>query len=233
MLKNEAASVAMMAGAAAPSARRPDPVHGTQAAVTEMRPPISILLNAILASAFVSAPSAEAGPKRHAEPCVGPTVTTGTSDISDRAHAWYQATEHADGSKELCVLVVWRGSPGWFINRESAIRGLLQRGLIDTARTLSLHSDGPGHYARGSTTWEFLGDLELTAEFDPVSRTLLVLGREVRLGQDNIVLIDHADGIGGTATVLRTLHVDGSLDSLSHPVAEVMPRSAELRAFSK
>jgi hypothetical protein len=98
-------------------------------------------------------------------------------------------TREGDGPERLEVLVLWRGSPGWFM------------------RSTGSRRSGSGGGATRSPLIEFSifqGGLHLSATFDRATRIVNVLGEEVRLGNANVVLVDLVDDPAGPR-VLKTM----------------------------
>jgi hypothetical protein len=88
---------------------------------------------------------------------------------------------------EITLLVLWRGSPGWFF------RG------------------GPGHGSGGGGSagpgtrveWEYasFGGLTFYVEFDLVGRTVKVQGHDISLNDVNVMLFDSVDSPAGPQLV--------------------------------
>jgi hypothetical protein len=124
--------------------------------------------------------------------------------------AWFTHFD-APGSNTLDLLVLWRGSPGWFLRGES--RG---------------GSGGGGGTGRRTVSVRY-GGLLLHALFDGPARLAEIDGRSVPLNDHNVVLVDDVDSASGLK-VVKTLRVDPALPD---PVRTeiVIRRSSELVAY--
>jgi len=154
----------------------------------------------------------------------GPGAYSHNNDVSASVFGSYNARQTAAGKAELCLLVLWRGEPGWHAHRAKALEGLAKRGWIDTVRA---KADSRGLLQTFSET---LGDLELSYDYDWARHRVHILGRDLELGANNVLLIDRADGVGG-APVLRTMRIESRIDSLQVGFDYLVKRSAQLRAF--
>jgi hypothetical protein len=140
--------------------------------------------------------------------------------ISPAVVAYWQSQDNGDGTGRLGVLVLWRGTPGWF--------------------TRAGGSSGGGGASGGFGKWsayywmaygEVRLDMAFTSDgegFPPSSTTLSVLGREIALRDANVVLIDGADT--GHPAVVGTRYVDPAFTGRD-PVAAAIQRSPELFEF--
>ena len=116
----------------------------------------------------------------------------------------------APGSGTLDLFVLWRGSPGWHMRGGS--RG----------------GSGGSSTGRRNLTLKY-GGLFLQVLFDGSARLAEIDGRNVPLNDDNVVLVDDVDSVGGPK-VVKTLRVDSALSDPSHPEI-VIRRSPELVAY--
>jgi hypothetical protein len=114
----------------------------------------------------------------------------GTTIISPTVVATWATERAGKGSEQLRLLVLWRGSPGWYFVPGGRIGG----------------SSG----GRGGThsTIEY-GDVHLTLD-SGADDTVFVNGREVHLGTDNVVYVDDVDATGG-ARVVRTSRIPSKM----------------------
>jgi uncharacterized protein (TIGR02246 family) len=87
------------------------------------------------------------------------------------------------------LIVVWRGSPGWFGGQ----------------RIIS--SGGTGRTVRWSQSF---GDVRLDVEFDFATRVGQVAGHRITMNSNNAVLVDHVDE-PRRSTVVRMLAIKGEL----------------------
>src|SRR5947209_1235797 len=80
---------------------------------------------------------------------------------------------------ELTLLVLWRGSPGWFA------RGERGNGAGETISA--------GRSGESSWHWISYGGLTFAIELDFDAHTVRVLNRNISLIDTNVVLVDHVD----------------------------------------
>ena len=114
----------------------------------------------------------------------------------------------------LELIILWRGTPGWFTGgRSSSSSG-------------GTSNDGWRH--RFSQ-----GDLEFEAALDFKTRIANVQGQIVKLGSANVILVDGVDSPKG-ARVAGTLTVDARLGDGDGPlrILPVLARSKEIRGLS-
>jgi hypothetical protein len=150
----------------------------------------------------------------HAQPSNAPIsghFTLGaTSVISPVVVAEWFASRQAS-TEQLELLVLWRGSPGWF----------LQPG----------GSGGSGSGANGPHyTWIKYGNVTLSLDFDPAKRTVTVQGKNLVLADNNVLFVDDVDGptgphLTGTMTIARPM--PGS----SGQIGLVLQKSPRIMSF--
>jgi hypothetical protein len=157
-------------------------------------------------------------------PEIASAVGMGSGEVSDRVHFYMEQEQSGVGQVRLRHLVLWRGEHGWYRHREAAINALWESGLIDTTRVRAQLERANAAY------FDILGDITLEVRFDEPNRRVWVLGREMTLGDANVVVVDRIDGVGGSPSV-RTARIDPTLDSSNVAVTELLTRSAELRRF--
>jgi hypothetical protein len=113
----------------------------------------------------------------------------------------------------LELIILWRGTPGWFTGgRSSSSSG-------------GTSNDGWRH--RFSQ-----GDLEFEAALDFKTRIANVQGQIIKLGSANVILVDGVDSPKG-ARVAGTLTVDARLGDGDGPlrILPVLARSKEIRDY--
>ncbi len=116
-----------------------------------------------------------------------------------------------DGARVLQVLVLWRGTPGWFARGGGGV-------------------SGGGDGRRYSSTLRY-GGLELQLEFDFESRIATIQGNRVELRDDNVIVVDGVD-TSGSLRVVRTLRVEPSMTQGNVPrIGDVISRSPEALTF--
>jgi hypothetical protein len=111
------------------------------------------------------------------------------------------------------MLVLWRGSPGWF------------------ARGSGSGASGGGDGRRYRSTIR-RGEVQLQLEFDSQTQLATIQGKQVELRDQNVILVDGVDEAKGPQ-IVGTLRVDPALPSGDSPlgVEETMRRSQEIRSF--
>jgi hypothetical protein len=128
--------------------------------------------------------------------------------VSPVVVATVMATRAADGAETLDLLVLWRGSPGWFFR-----------------------DGGTGSSGGGTGTWVYAtaryGDLQLQLSLDTAARIAIVQGTRVELKDANIVLVDGADT---RAVVVGMLRADPLLADAPR-IEPVLRSSARLLEF--
>jgi hypothetical protein len=100
--------------------------------------------------------------------------------------SWMSHARAADG-RVTTLLVLWRGTPGWF-SRGGGGGG-------------SGGSGGVGPGGSYGTQWVSQGGLTFTLEYDYDKRVVKVLDQEVSLDQTNVVLVDSVDSAAGPVVV--------------------------------
>ena len=139
---------------------------------------------------------------------------------------WYD--KHIDGvnfSREITLLVLWRGTPGWFLRKGPSARS--KSGVDDTAMR------GP-YTSRESFAY---GDLSFTIEIDDAKQIARIVNQEISLRKYNVVLVDFVDSVAGATIVgYRWVEPHGFPVSLmkdgpGNPVATVLADSLDLYDF--
>jgi hypothetical protein len=140
--------------------------------------------------------------------------------ISPEVVAYWQSRDNGDGGGTLELLVLWRGSPGWF-----------SRGM---------GSSGSGGATGGFGQWNAyhtmsFGDITLTIElsstskdFPPATTVAKILGREIPLSEANVVLIDGADS--GAPRVVGTRRIEPAFTG-ADPVTPAIKSTPDLYEF--
>jgi hypothetical protein len=115
------------------------------------------------------------------------------------------------------LLVLWRGTPGWFLKGERGASG-----------------GGGGSGAGGSGSYEFVylseGGLTFVIEFDYDEKVVKILSQDISLEEINVVLVDFVDSPGGP-TIVGFRWVDPmptEQPSTVDPIASVIKRTPEL-----
>jgi hypothetical protein len=131
--------------------------------------------------------------------------------------SWVSREAYSDGAVTT-LLVLWRGTPGWFLKGE---RGGPSGG-------------GGGSGAGGSGSYEFVylseGGLTFVIEFDHDKKVVKILSQEISLEETNVVLVDFVDSTGGP-TIVGLRWVDPARpeqSSTPDPIASTIKRAPEL-----
>jgi hypothetical protein len=123
------------------------------------------------------------------------------------------ATRRLPSGEALELVILWRGTPGWFTRgRASSSSG-------------GVTKDGWRH--RFSQ-----GGLEFEAALDFKTRNASIQGEIIKLGGANVILVDSVDSLRG-ARVAGTLTVDARLGEGSGylRILPVLARSKEIRGY--
>jgi hypothetical protein len=152
-----------------------------------------------------------------AQPFPGGGSNSSTAPVSPSVMATELASVDASGRGTLQLLILWRGTPGWFLRGGGASS-----------------SGGGGSAGPGSGTtfshWISQGGVNLTLRFDPAARKVWIQDKELALDDANVVLVDGVDGPAGPQ-VVRTLRIDPEYETKMEPPPYAMPgRGPQLRA---
>jgi hypothetical protein len=123
--------------------------------------------------------------------------------------SWFTSSD-SSRVEQLDLLVLWRGSAGWFMHPGGAGGG----GGIS----------GP-HY-----TWIQYGDVRLTLDFDQSKRIVVVQGRTIELGADNVVFVDDVDAKSGQR-VIRTLSIPRAMPGSAGQIGPLLQKSPEIMSY--
>lgn len=156
-----------------------------------------------------------------ATPPVGHAQTSSGSNrvLSPTTVAYWQQHTNGDGTVSVDFLLLWRGTPGWFIRGGSHAGG---------------HAYG-GFGQWQSTHWMNYGDITLSLDFvsqskdfDPSTTVVRILDREIALRDANVVLVDGADS--GMPVIVGMQYVEPRFSG-KDAVAAIVRRSPELFDF--
>jgi hypothetical protein len=141
-----------------------------------------------------------------------PATSSSAHPVSPVVVATWIASVETSGERELQLLVLWRGTPGWFYGGRS--RG----------------SGGGGGLIRHSASF---GDIMLDVELQTEDRVARVQGQTLSLGNANVILVDDVDS--GSPRVLGTRTVDAQLSASGSPdvAGQIIRKSPDLLAFLK
>ena len=129
--------------------------------------------------------------------------------------SWMSHENYVDGNATT-LLVLWRGTPGWF---SKGGRG-------------SGSGAGGGAGPSGSFAYQYVseGGLTFTMAFDHDKRIVKILDQEISLKDVNVVLVDFVDRTNGP-TIVGSRWVDPAppeQPSAVDPIAAVIKRTPEL-----
>lgn len=116
-----------------------------------------------------------------------------------------------DGVERLQLLVLWRGTPGWF--------------LPEGGSGVSGGGSGDRYHA---TITE--GDLQLTLDYDSSRRVATVHGKTIDISKDNVVFVDEVDSPTGPR-VTGTMRVERAMPGSAGQIALVLRTSPEIMSF--
>ena len=170
---------------------------------------------AIVVAGGLRAPVSAQLPPEARLPRPGTTATSSaTQVISPVALVTWVARYGSDGARVLDLLVLWRGSPGWFM------RGSQPRGSSGGGSGGSFHS---------TITY---GGLDLQLGFQAETRVAEIQGQSVRLKDANVILVDHVD-TSGKLEVVGTMRIDPEFPPTEGPprIDAVLRRSPEIVSF--
>lgn len=123
------------------------------------------------------------------EPRPARSSSGGNTMISPTVFASWVTERVGSDAEQLRLLVLWRGTPGWFFVGGGGIRG---------------SSTG----ARTHQTIEY-GDIRLTLDYG-AGDVVAINSHEVHLGTDNVVFVDDVDARAG-ARVVRTSRIPSKM----------------------
>jgi hypothetical protein len=170
-----------------------------------------VMLAAMSLAQVPSAPSFERVP-----PFGG--TSSGDRPVSPAVVAsWIARLSSPQRTASLEILVLWRGTPGWF--RRGPGGGMSYGGGGGTREVQTI--------VQRSSHGGIVLELEFTTEGP--TRSLRLQGRDVPLDGGNVVLVDDVDSPQGP-TVIGTRFVDPAMTEAHNP-AEVLRRSPEIVSF--
>src|SRR5688500_18537442 len=117
---------------------------------------------------------------------------SGGGTLSERTH--YAAFYRSRPPGSPISLLVLRGQPGWQ-SRTSGTSGTASASASSSA------SPGPVRYRFA------IGLARFDCTYDPERHVLTYDGREYQLGDNNVVLIDRIDRVGGPPEIVRQLRI--------------------------
>ncbi|HUP39610.1 MAG TPA: hypothetical protein VM115_05790 [Vicinamibacterales bacterium] len=151
-----------------------------------------------------------------AQPFPGGGSSSGTAPVSPSVMATELIAVDASGHGTLQFLVLWRGTPGWFI-----------RGGGGSS------SGGGGSMGSGSammhSEWISQGGVNLALRFDATARKMWIQEKGIVLDDANVVLVDAVDSPAGPQ-VVRMVRIDPEFETTMEPPPYAMPgRGPQMR----
>ena len=170
---------------------------------------IARLSLAIVVSGAFAAPSAGQLPSAGRTTAVSSSMPTQV--ISPAVVATWVTEGSAGESDRLQLLVLWRGTPGWFLRPGgSSVYG----------------GQSAGRYQQTITQ----GGFKFTLEYDSSKRVAVVNGKTIDLQDDNVVLVDDVDAAAGPR-VTDTMRVDYRMPRSAGQIGLVLRASPEIMSF--
>ena len=153
-----------------------------------------------------------------------PSWDSSGSRVVSPAVAATLITKHwQSGDGELKLLVLWRGSPGWFLEGGQDSRS-------GSSTWGGTSAGGPGGSSGTVDHQVLLGGLTLNLQFNRRTRTARVQDTEVSLQNANVILVDRVDS-GDALMVVGTRWIDPQISGAPVRIEQVLGRSSELVAF--
>ena len=119
------------------------------------------------------------------------TLLAQVSTSSDRPVSPTVVASWMTRGDKLTLLVLWRGSPGWFWRGDD-------------------HGSGGGAIGAQGFQQIRYGGRTLRVDYDLTAQTASIAGREFPLRETNVAMVDFVDSVGGP-TVVDSRYVDPSL----------------------
>jgi hypothetical protein len=135
--------------------------------------------------------------------------------MSPAVVATWITEQEGDAPVQLQMLILWRGSPGWFLRPGGS----------------SVSSSGSSIRDRETHSATIIqGGVRLTYGYDTETRRATVQGRTLDMREDNVVLVDDVDSAGG-AQVIGTMRLPRSMPGSAGQIGLVLRRSPEIMSF--
>lgn len=147
-------------------------------------------------------------------------TSRGSGELSASVVAtWTAHSDEPSGTQELDLLILWRGSPGWFV-RSSGTE------MLDDPR---LTENRDGVILTTVLHRILFDDHTLELQFDPRSRIARVQDDVIQIRAANVILLDEVDGAGGVQ-VLAAVTVNPQFAE-SIGIVDLVRRSPQLVEF--
>jgi hypothetical protein len=139
------------------------------------------------------------------------STSSGTGVVSPAVVATWLSHQETSDVAALDLLVLWRGTPGWFMKGSS--KGVTGSGT-------------------GAVSVQHIryGGLDLTLEFDRETRIARIQGRGIPLQDANVILVDQVDSPEGLQ-IIGARQVDPQFGKLPEDIGPILRRSAELVSY--
>jgi hypothetical protein len=171
---------------------------------------------AIAVSLILLACSASMG---RAQPRGGGTAR-GSGVVSPAVVATWSTRSEPSGGWALDLLVLWRGTPGWFM-----------AGGGSGSSGGGASPPSAGHGQRGTEVQHIsFGGLSLELRFDPGTSTAQIQDEVISLQDANVILVDEVDSAKGLR-IAGTVRVDPQLPGSPGEIEAIVRRSPELFSF--
>jgi hypothetical protein len=149
----------------------------------------------------------------------GSPGVTSSRVVSPAVVATWSSGFDAAVRPQLELLVLWRGSPGWFSSGAPLMTGGGVAGRL-----------GPGGLSGGSRSEHvYAGGLDLEVTVDSRTHVARLCEHAIALGTTNVVLVDDVDGANGPR-ITGTLWVDPQLQN-PNELQAIIQRSSQLQGF--
>jgi hypothetical protein len=143
--------------------------------------------------------------------------SSGSPVLSPTVVATFIIRTPPKGTPELELLVLWRGTPGWFMREGSS---------ESSSSGVSL---GPGESGIVVERLSY-GGIQLDLEFERGKRIARIQGREIALDTANVILVDDVDGSAGPQ-VAGSLQVDPAVHDEPAGIEVIIRNNPELYLF--
>jgi hypothetical protein len=133
-----------------------------------------------------------------------------TRVISPTVQVTWATERAADGVEQLRLLVLWRGTPGWFVT-------------------------GGGTHSSSSSTGASIvtitrGDVQLHLEYDSSTRIAVFNDRRIDTRETNVLFVDHVDAPTG-AQLVGTTHIGPAMPGSGIQLGPMFQMSPEVMTF--
>jgi hypothetical protein len=135
--------------------------------------------------------------------------------MSPAVVATWITEQHGDEPVQLRLVILWRGTPGWFVRAGGS--------------SVSGGGSAGGEHQTSSHTI-IQGGIRLTFDFDAATGAATILGKRLDLREDNVVLVDDVDSPEGPR-VSGTMRVTRAMPGSAGQIGLVLRMSPEIMTF--